>query len=100
MIIISQDKEKIVNFSNIQEMNIEEWSTMKEGKVIWFYVINAEKSKDYQTEIGRYSTKERAKEVLQEILERYNVLKKNTTYAQGDSGFTFNEHYYHEMPKE
>ena len=49
MIIISQDKEKIVNFSNIQEMNIEEWSTMKEGKVIWFYVINAEKSKDYQT---------------------------------------------------
>ena len=100
MIIISQDKEKIVNFSNIQEMNIEEWSTMKEGKVIWFYVINAEKSKDYQTEIGRYSTKERAKEVLQEILERYDVLKKNTTYAQGDSGFTFNGHYYYEMPKE
>lgn len=72
MIIISQDKEKIVNFSNIQEMNIEEWSTMKEGKVIWFYVINAEKSKDYQTEIGRYSTKERAKEVLQEIIKLYN----------------------------
>lgn len=80
MIIISQDKEKIVNFSNIQEMNIEEWSTMKEGKVIWFYVINAEKSKDYQTEIGRYSTKERAKEVLMEIIKKYS------SYLQLDGG--------------
>ena len=80
MIIISQDKEKIVNFSNIQEMNIEEWSTMKEGKVIWFYVINAEKSKDYQTEIGRYSTKERAKEVLMKIIKKYS------SYLQLDGG--------------
>lgn len=79
MIIVSQDKEKIVNFSNIQEMNIEEWSTMEEGEVIWFYVINVEKNKDYQTEIGRYSTKRRAKEVLQEILNKYKE------YAQIES---------------
>lgn len=85
MIIISQDKEKIVNFSNIQEMNIEEWSTMEEGEVIWFYVINAEKSKDYQTEIGRYSTKERAKEVLQEIIE---FLDRKSLVEMDEDGVT------------
>lgn len=48
-------------------MNIEEWSTMKEGK-------------DYQTEIGRYSTKRRAKEVLMEIIKKYS------SYLQLDGG--------------
>lgn len=98
MIIISQDKEKIVNFSNIQEMNIEECSTMKEGEVIWFYVINVEKNKDYQTEIGRYSTKRRAKEVLQEIIEQYEYCQ----VLQEGHGISLSadNNYVYEMPKE
>ena len=106
MIIISQDKEKIVNFSNIQEMNIGEWSTMKEGKFIWFYVINAEKSKDYQTEIGRYSTKRRAQEVLREIIKCYKSylqLNGGPAILQGQMDIQpniFNIPKVYEMPKE
>lgn len=98
MIIVSQDKEKIVNFSNIQEMNIEEWSTMEEGEVIWFYVINVEKNKDYQTEIGRYSTKERAKEVLKDIADRYEYCE----VLQEGLGISLSadNNYVYEMPKE
>lgn len=93
MIIVSQDKMQIVSFENINNITIE-WSR------IFSYSNNYNGKEETKALLGQYKTIERAKEVLQEILERYDVLKKNTTYAQGDSGFTFNEHYYYEMPKE
>ena len=89
MIIVSQDRKRIVENLNLGIINKGEYNQN-------YVIYNTEIGED----LGEYATEERAKEVLQEILERYNVLKKNTTYAQGDSGFTFNEHYYYEMPKE
>lgn len=97
MIIVSQDKDVIVNFDNVTQIFI---VIDKENENQKPYLIRYESVGDYYETLGKYATEGRAKEVLQEILERYNVLKKNTTYAQGDSGFTFNEHYYYEMPKE
>lgn len=90
MIIISQDKTEIINFNNIESIWI---CSDEEG------IFTIEATADTNTSLGKYKTEERAKEVLQEIVERYHVLKKNTVYAQGDSGFTFNEHYYYEMPE-
>ena len=89
MIIVSQDRKRIVENLNLGIRNKGEYNQN-------YVIYNTEIGED----LGEYATEERAKEVLQEILERYNVLKKNTTYAQGDSGFTFNGHYYYEMPKE
>lgn len=89
MIIVSQDKKRIIENLNL---GISEPSEYNKNYVIY----NTELGED----LGEYSTEKRAKEVLQEIIERYDVLKKNTTYAKGDGGFTFNEHYYYEMPKE
>ena len=89
MIIVSQDRKRIVENLNLGIRNKGEYNQN-------YVIYNTEIGED----LGEYATEERAKEVLQEILERYDVLKKNTTYAQGDSGFTFNGHYYYEMPKE
>lgn len=89
MIIVSQDRKRIVENLNLGIRNKGEYNQN-------YVIYNTEIGED----LGEYATEERAKEVLQEILERYDVLKKNTTYAQGDSGFTFNEYYYYEMPKE
>lgn len=70
MIIVEQEKTYLINFDNTTQITL---ATDKE---------------------------EKAKEVLQEIIEHYNELKINVTYAQGDGGFTFNTKFYYEMPKE
>ena len=95
MLILCQKKDTIVNLEKVQAINIH----LQNRKEVcaWFDVNENNRN---SVLLGKYYTEERAKEVLQEILERYHGLKKNTTYAQGDSGFTFNEYYYYEMPKE
>lgn len=90
MIIVSQDRDILVDFDNVES--------------IWIYSdeksrFSVEATADTNSTLGYYKTEERAKEILQEIVKKYDVLKKNTVYAQGDSGFTFNEHYYYEMPE-
>lgn len=91
MIIISQDKTEIINFNNIESIWI---CSDEEG------IFTIEATADTNTSLGKYKTEERAKEVLQEIIEYYNSLKRNSVYAMGDSGFTFGEKLYYEMPKE
>lgn len=94
MIIVSQDKKRIVNFDNLTQIYITHCEEDNAGYFIRFETVDS-----LYEDLGECATEERAKEVLQEIIERYDVLKKNTTYAQGDGGFTFNEHYYYEMPE-
>ena len=84
MIIVSQDKCTIVNFSNIQDIRIEPYGTHIKGKKI--YKIFAGNFEGYATELGTYDTEERAKEVLQEIIDMYKfnrceaVGQKNAVY--------------------
>lgn len=85
MIIVSQDKSEIINFDKVQNIYVS-------GRFIslYFELNNNEV-------IGTYKTEERAKEVLQEILEAY----KNCNYyslSQMGKGFVINDYY--EMPKE
>ena len=61
MIIVSQDKETIVNFDNITEI------AQEDGEI---GITNDILNDDFQI-IAKYKTEERAKEVLQEILNKY-----------------------------
>lgn len=63
MLILSQDKKTIHNFNNIISIQIEEGYNGFNLKI--YSAIN-----DY-TPLGKYKTEERAKEVLQDIIETY-----------------------------
>lgn len=94
MIIVSQDKCTIVNFSNIQDIRIEPYGTHIKGKKI--YKIFAGNFEGYATELGTYDTEERAKEVLQEIIHIYGEC--NASCASTGYGYVRNEVY--EMPED
>lgn len=65
MIIVSQDKEKIVNFDNLTQVYI----TQDEEETAYF--IRFETIDSLYDDLGEYDTEERAKEVLQEIYKNY-----------------------------
>ena len=63
MIIVSQDKTEIINFNTIDFIDI---IPMDDGR----FEIDAN-FEHCITELGYYETEERAKGILQEIIERY-----------------------------
>lgn len=69
MIIISQNKETIINFDNVESIDIvvDLDGTGKTSHKI-YYVTSSTRE-----ELGIYATEERAKEVLQEIKNAYSV---------------------------
>lgn len=70
MIIVSQDKEKIVNFDNLTQVYI----TQDEEETAYF--IRYETVDSLYDDLGKYETEERAKEVLQEITQKYSSYLK------------------------
>ncbi len=72
MIIVSQDKKIIVNFNQLQEIEINTPGTWNQK----FYTIDTyplgEGSKNH-IRLAKYKTEERAKEVLEEIIESYLI---------------------------
>lgn len=90
MIIISQDKTLIMNFSNVYFI-----ATEIEGTI-----ITARINDKTTIILGKYATEERAKEVLQEIVEAY-VDSKKSKEAQKIFGYSvIPSNTYYEMPKE
>lgn len=95
MIIVSQDKKQIINFNNIRIVEINNPNTWQQG----FYSIDTypecEDQQKWHIRLGKYATEERAKEVLQEIIERYTNWN-NLVYGQptGECSPKY------EMPKE
>lgn len=67
MIIVSQDKNRIINFDNILQLYI-----TREPAAIKKYWIRYEDCNNSYEEVGIYETEERAKEVLQEIYKNYS----------------------------
>lgn len=65
MIIISQNKEKIINFDNIVEIKISDYGYNETN-----FTLVAEIN-ERGIPIGQYSSMERAKEVLDEIIKFY-----------------------------
>lgn len=85
MIIVSQDREQIVNFDNIEIIFLRQ-------REVWYQGIYGE---GYL--IAEYSTEERAKEVLQELVQTLYIKSKLNMTSNGIDLST-EEIYY--MPKE
>ena len=77
MIIVSQDKDNIINFDNLTQVYI----TQDEEEKAYF--IRYETVDSLYDDLGKYETEERAKEVLQGIVSKYKITlynsKKNET---------------------
>lgn len=76
MIIISQDKKRIINFNNITDISIEFIHGDYELRSSFVGEIGS-------CNIGNYETEERAKEVFLGIIELY---KKDTYYKETSLG--------------
>lgn len=76
MIIVSQCKDTIINFKNIEILGIGNPLEDDEGK----FKILANTIIENQYVIAKYKTEERAKEVLQEIVRYYAVANIGQVY--------------------
>ena len=88
MLILSQDKTRIVNFKNKEDIFLKE--DYYEGKFIGTKIIAIGK---IDSLLGKYNTEERAKEVLQKIIKTY----KNENHAIGEA--VYHEQLVYEMPE-
>ena len=85
MIILNQDKDEIINFDNTASIYlVDEWDD-KPG-----IVIKADNIHGSVSTLGYYKNSDRAKEVLQNIINWY----------AGDAMVEYNGFIYYEMPKE
>ena len=90
MIIVKQDKKGIVNFNNVTDIYIDKEDDGDRHFVFYIPVSNI----DGLDILGIYETEERAKEVLQEIMEKY----KEENYAMIET--MAKAQLVYEMPKE
>ena len=89
MIIVSQDKTKMVNFDNLIQIYI----TQDEEETANF--IRYESVDSLYDDLGEYKTEERAKEVLQEIIEAYLDCNEENIYEK----FAYVKNKVFEMPE-
>lgn len=74
MLILSQDKNEIININNVIDIHIEE-------NILGLYIIYFE-SERHLRELGRYSSIERCREVLEEILDFYiNIVQTHSVFV-------------------
>ena len=90
MIIVSQDKETIVNFDNVTEI------AQEDGEI---GITNDILNDDFQV-IAEYKTEERAKEVLQEIIEFYEISKRYECSSNNGITIFTQKTFVYEMPGE
>lgn len=74
MIILSQDKKILMNFDNLTQIYITQDEEEDEDE----YFVRCETVGTLYETLGMYKTEERAKEVLNDILECYENLKYYT----------------------
>lgn len=97
MIIVSQNKKRIINFDTIQEIEINGPGTWGQS----FYSVDTYplgEGDHNHIRLGKYETEERAKEVLQEIIKEYKKVEINIGNELGVKAMDFPKVY--EMPEE
>ena len=92
MLILSQDRRTIVNLDNIKTIELDIIADFK--AITIFRETNEVETGVCGLYIGKYETEERAKEVLQEIMEKY----KEENYAMIET--MAKAQLVYEMPKE
>ena len=90
MIIVNQDRDKIINFDNLTQVYI----TQDEEETAYF--IRFETVDSLYDDLGEYKTEERAKEILQEIIEAYLDCNEENIYEK----FAYVKNKVFEMPTE
>ena len=73
MIIVSQDKDLILIFNNTESIAI--LNPLEDNDGLFRVCAITPSDKEYT--LGKYKTEERAKEVLQEIISRYEYAQRN-----------------------
>ena len=96
MIIVAQSKKTIINFNEIQLVEINPPEAWKQGVYSIDTYINTENAQEFHIRLGKYNTEERAKEVLQEIVSKY----KTTLYNLKTNETVVNVPKVYEMPTE
>ena len=76
MIIVSQDRNIIINFNNVANVNIEKCYNESLNKEDFSYDILVYIVSSGLTRIAKYQTEERAKEVIKEIINIYKFNRK------------------------
>lgn len=71
MLIVSQNKDTIMNFDNIEILGIGNPLEDDDGK----FKILANTTSDSQYTLAKYDTEERAKEILKEMVKEYENVK-------------------------
>ena len=94
MVIVSQDKCTIVNLNNIKTIELDRETDFK--SIIIFRETNEVETGVCGLLIGHYTTKERAKEVLQEIINTYLDCNEENIYEK----FAYVKNKVYEMPTE
>ncbi|MBR3697574.1 MAG: hypothetical protein IKM97_04880 [Clostridia bacterium] len=89
MLILSQDKKNVINFDKVSNIWVEQTRVKYQCPDI----------EDFWGTLGEYENEERAEQVLIEIIERYDTLKRRSVYSMGDGGYTFEDKFYYKMPK-
>ena len=89
MIIVSQDKEEIVNFDKVESIWI---CSDEEGR------FTIEATAHTNATLGTYDTEERAKEILQDIWEFYETVERYK--SSNGMAIVFEKSYVYEIPKE
>lgn len=103
MIIMSQDRTEAFNFYEIFRLYVDNWSNEEFATEPNCFCIKAEKSSDNMicAFLGEYKTEERAKEVLQEIVNLFGICKiANKSYEEADLIIKLKKQAIYEMPKE
>ena len=96
MIILKQDKKGIVNFKNVTDIYVDKGED--EDKYFLFYIPVC--SLEGLDILGIYETEERAKEVLQEIIEEYKSQQYIVFNAENGEYKQIENKRVYEMPKE
>ena len=99
MIIVSQDKKEIIIFHNFIAIWIEDVNNV-DNLVDWGIKAHSVNGNDFIYILGRYKTEERAKEVLQEIIEFYEISKRHECSSNNGITLFIKETFVYEMPLE
>ena len=103
MIIVSQDKEKIINFDNVCNLFIAkrlEKTKSTDENYTNFYDIRSNEVNTGVMVLGIYKSKERAKEALQEIVRIYKLGTNKMKIKTSRGADIVERNIIYEMPKE
>lgn len=97
MLILTQDKDQIINFDNIVDIYAnKEYDYNKDKSISYIYYT----TNSFTRKIGKYSSIERCKEILQEILSTYKELEKDRCQIIGTGNYLITLKCIYEMPEE